>query len=56
MIVPNNNFFQACSTGKTGVVVAYLDSGVDPNARDHYQLTGLIWAAVAVGSGATSST
>ncbi len=42
---PNNRFFQACSTGKTDVVAAYLDSGVDPNARDHYHLTGLIWAA-----------
>jgi hypothetical protein len=42
--VPNNKFFQACSTGKTDVVAAYLDSGIDPNARDHYQLTGLMWA------------
>ena len=41
---PNNRFFQACSTGKTDVVALYLDSGVDPNARDHYHLTGLIWA------------
>jgi hypothetical protein len=43
-VVPNNKFFQACSTGKTDVVAAYLDSGVDANARDHYHLTGLIWA------------
>jgi Ankyrin repeats (3 copies) len=42
--VPNNKFFQACSTGKTDVVAAYLDSGIDPNARDKYQLTGLMWA------------
>jgi hypothetical protein len=42
--VPNNKFFQACSTGKTAVVAAYLDSGIDPNARDKYQLTGLMWA------------
>ncbi|HKA07330.1 MAG TPA: ankyrin repeat domain-containing protein [Gemmataceae bacterium] len=42
--VTNNKFFQACSTGKSGVVAAYLDSGVGPNARDQYQLTGLIWA------------
>ena len=35
---------QACSTGKTNVVAAYLDSGIDPNARDKYQLTGLMWA------------
>jgi len=42
--VPNNKFFQACSTGKTDVVAAYLDSGIGPNARDQYQLTGLMWA------------
>ncbi len=42
--VPNNKFFQACSTGKTAVVAAYLDGGIDPNARDQYQLTGLMWA------------
>jgi hypothetical protein len=38
--VPNNKLFQACSTGKTNVVAAYLDSGIDPDARDKYQLTG----------------
>src|SRR5262249_5877756 len=41
---PNNKFFQACSTGKANVVAAYLDGGIDPNARDKYQLTGLMWA------------
>lgn len=43
-VISNNKFFQACSTGKIDVVAAFLDSGVDPNARDQYQLTGLIWA------------
>lgn len=38
-------FFTACSTGKAEVVAAYLQSGVDPEARDKYTLTGLIWAA-----------
>jgi ankyrin repeat protein len=42
--VPNNKYFQTCSTGKADVVAAYLDDGVDPNARDRYQLTGLMWA------------
>jgi hypothetical protein len=42
--VPNNKFFRACSSGKTDVVAAYVDSGIDPNARDQYQLTGLMWA------------
>src|ERR1019366_6882853 len=37
-------FFTACSTGKVDVVSAFLDSGVDPNARDRYHLTGLIYA------------
>jgi ankyrin repeat protein len=42
--IPNNKYFQACSTGKTKVVAAFLDQGVDPDARDKYQLTGLMWA------------
>jgi ankyrin repeat-rich membrane spanning protein len=37
-------FFHACSTGNAADVAGFLDDGVDPNARDKYQLTGLIWA------------
>jgi ankyrin repeat-rich membrane spanning protein len=43
-VVASNKFFTACSTGKAGAVRAYLDGGVDPDARDQYRLTGLIWA------------
>jgi ankyrin repeat protein len=37
-------FFQACSTGNVAVVTAFINDGVDPNARDQYEFTGLIWA------------
>jgi ankyrin repeat-rich membrane spanning protein len=40
-----NKFFEACSTGKRDAVLALLDGGLDPNCRDKYRLTGLIWAA-----------
>lgn len=39
-----HKYFLACSTGKSDVVADLLDGGVDPNTRDRYQLTGLIWA------------
>ncbi len=44
MVTAPHKYFLACSTGKTDVVAAFLDGGVDPNARDQYKLTGLIWA------------
>jgi ankyrin repeat protein len=37
-------FFNACSTGKCDVVASYLDTGTDPDLRDEYGLTGLMWA------------
>lgn len=37
-------FFHACSTGKPEAVVSFLGSGIHPDARDQYNLTGLIWA------------
>ncbi len=37
-------FFNACSTGKVDVVRDYLAAGIDPESRDTYNLTGLIWA------------
>jgi Ankyrin repeats (3 copies) len=39
-----HKYFLACSTGKCDVVAAFLDGGVDPNSRDQYKLTGLMWA------------
>jgi len=39
-----DDFFVACRKGKADVVGAYLDAGADPNARDEYRFTGLIWA------------
>jgi len=41
---PPGKYFTACSTGKADAVAAFLADGVDPNARDKYQLTGLMWA------------
>jgi ankyrin repeat-rich membrane spanning protein len=39
-----SKYFQACSTGKREVVSAFLRGGLDPNSRDKYKLTGLMWA------------
>ncbi|MCC6151164.1 MAG: ankyrin repeat domain-containing protein [Planctomycetes bacterium] len=39
----SQKFFSACSTGKLEVVKGFLDNGVDPDARDKYGLTGLMW-------------
>ena len=41
----NTKFFNSCSTGRADAVVAFIDSGLDPESRDAYFLTGLIWAA-----------
>jgi hypothetical protein len=42
---PTSRLFSACRSGNKGSVVALLESGVDPNARDHDYLTGLMWAS-----------
>jgi uncharacterized protein len=40
----NIKYFNSCSGGKADAVAAFLDAGIDPEARDKYGLTGLIWA------------
>jgi ankyrin repeat protein len=40
----SQKFFNACSTGKSKLVCDFLAAGVDPESRDSYRLTGLIWA------------
>jgi uncharacterized protein len=37
-------FFRACSTGDADAVLHHLRSGVAVEARDKWELTGLIWA------------
>jgi ankyrin repeat protein len=41
---PSQKYFNACSTGNASAVADFLDTGVSPDARDRYGLTGLIWA------------
>jgi hypothetical protein len=41
---PEIQFIRACSTGKPEVVRELLQSGLSPETRDTYGLTGLIWA------------
>lgn len=41
----SRKFFNDCSMGRAHDVAAHLRAGVDVNARDTYNLTGLIWAA-----------
>ncbi|MFL5328875.1 MAG: ankyrin repeat domain-containing protein [Gemmataceae bacterium] len=39
----SQKFLNACSTGDVAMVAEFLDAGADPNARDQYGLTVLIW-------------
>ena len=42
---PTQKFFNACSTGKASAVAEYIEAGVKVDARDKYNLTGLMWSA-----------
>ena len=39
----SQKFLNACSTGDVQKVAEFLDGGADPNSRDRYGLTVLIW-------------
>lgn len=41
----NTRFIRACSTGKSARVRELLQSGLSPETRDIYGLTGLMWAS-----------
>jgi len=41
---PETLFIRACSTGKAETVWQLIQSGLSPDTRDTYGLTGLIWA------------
>ena len=43
MVNVPNKFFTCCSSGKNEQVKEFLESGIPPNARDKYNLTGLMW-------------
>ena len=43
-VSPKTAFFRACSTRKAKTVQSLLEGSFDPETRDHYHLTGLIWA------------
>lgn len=43
-VSPKTAFIRGCSTGKAATVKSLLEGGLDPETRDHYHLTGLIWA------------
>jgi ankyrin repeat protein len=39
----SQKYLNACSTGDVAKVAEFIDAGADPNSRDRYGLTVLIW-------------